>query len=199
MDERISFGSMLLTIFMLMNAAPQIPIFLNLLSDYTAKKQRLIIIREMSIALLVLLTFIFFGSKVLRLLDVDHYVVGIAGGLLLILISLNMVFPKEKTITGIPALEEPFIVPLAIPCTAGPGTMTALMVFSEQQGAMRATSALIAAWLLSLIIILLSSFVKKYLGHKGLKAVERLSGMLIFLFGVQMIANGAIVFIKSSF
>jgi multiple antibiotic resistance protein len=109
-----------------------------------------------------------------------------------------MIFPKEVKTEGLPA-HEPFIVPLAIPCIAGPATMTAVMLFSQQYGIYITMASLFVAWIPSLIIVFLASYIRDYLGDKGLKAVERLGGMLIFLVGIQMLSSGTIDLIKVSF
>jgi multiple antibiotic resistance protein len=198
MPESMSFITITISIFLLLNSYAQIPVFLALLANFDAKRQKIIIFREMIIALIVLIIFIFFGMQVLKLIGIKAPVIGIGGGFLLIVIALNMIFPKETKTEGLPA-HEPFIVPLAIPCIAGPATMTSVMLFAEQQGALLTTTALFVAWVPSLVVVLASSYIKNYLGDKGLKAVERLGGMLIFLVGIQMLASGTIDLIKISF
>lgn len=185
-------------IFLLLNAYAQIPVFLALLANYDHKRQKAIILREMLIALGVLLLFIFFGNEVLSLIGITEPVIRIAGGLLLVIISLNMIFPKESSTRGLPQ-HEPFIVPLAIPCIAGPGTMTALMVLAKESGSTVAVIALILAWIPSVIILFASSYIRQYLGDKGIQAIERLGGMLIVLIGVQMFAMGIVGLVKQSF
>ena len=138
--ENISFFTMTFTIFILLNAYSQIPVFLSLLSPFDQKRQKWIILREMLFALLTLFIFIFFGIEVLNHIGIQQPVIGIAGGFLLILIALNMIFPKESTSKGLPQ-HEPFVVPLAIPCIAGPGTITALMVLSKSKGIMLSSAA----------------------------------------------------------
>lgn len=197
-NSHVNIVTTTITIFLLLNSYAQIPVFLALLSNFDQKRQRNIILREMLIALGVLLLFIFFGNEVLTLIGISEPIIRIAGGLLLVIISLNMIFPKESSTKGMPQ-NEPFIVPLAIPCIAGPGTMTALMVLAKESGVGIATTALIAAWIPSLIILLASSYIRNYLGEKGIQAIERLGGMLIVLIGVQMFATGVVGLVKQSF
>jgi multiple antibiotic resistance protein len=197
LTEHISFSTLTISIFILLNSYSQIPIFLSLTSQFDAKRQRNIIIREMIFALVILITFTFFGSEALKVIGIKQPIIGMAGGLLLVIISLNMIFPKENT-DGLPK-HEPFIVPLAIPCIAGPGAITSLMVFAKQQGTLFAAGALFLAWIPSTLILLSSSVIKNYLGEKGLQALERLGGMLIVLIGIQMAAIGVIDLIKESF
>ena len=196
--ENVSFITLVISIFILLNSYAQIPVYLALLANFDRKRQRYIIIREMIFVFIILILFIFFGIKVLQIIGIKQPIIGIAGGLLLIIIALNMIFPKEASTKGMPQ-HEPFIVPLAIPCIAGPGSITALMVFAKQLGPMVATAALFIAWIPSTILLLLSSYIKDYLGEKGLEAVERLGGMVIVLIGIQMCALGIVDLVKESF
>jgi multiple antibiotic resistance protein len=185
----MSFISVATSLFFVLNSMGNVPFFVGILSGYPVKRQRKIIIREMLIALFILVSFNYFGNEILKVLGIDQCVVGIAGGTLLFLIALSMIFPKKNHLK-VPS-REPFIFPLAIPAVAGPGAITAVMIYSEQ---MHNTSWMLlpisAAWLLSAIILLASSNIKLFLGQKGLIACERLGGMVISLIAVQMFTTG---------
>ena len=193
-----SFFTLCISLFLVLNAVGQVPVFLALLAKYEPKDQRRIIIREVTIALGILLLFIFFGSEILHLIGISASVIGIGGGLLLIIIALTLIFPKDASLEGMPQ-HEPFIVPLAIPGLAGPGTIAAVMLFATKIGSVKTALAMLVAWIPSAILILTSSYIKKYLGEKGVQAVERLGGMLIFLIGIQMFCVGAINIVKEYF
>jgi multiple antibiotic resistance protein len=185
----MSFISVATSLFFILNSMGNVPFFVGILSGYPVKRQRKIIIREMLIALFILICFNYFGNEILNILGIDQCVVGIAGGTLLFLIALSMIFPKRNHLK-VPH-REPFIFPLAIPAVAGPGAITAVMIYSQQ---MHNTSWMLlpicAAWLLSAIILLASSNIKLFLGQKGLIACERLGGMVISLIAVQMFTTG---------
>jgi multiple antibiotic resistance protein len=92
------------------------------------------------------------------------------------------------------------IIPLAIPVITGPGSITTVMLYSHETGsAMFVAGAVVAAWIPSLIILLLGSYIKQVLGEKGLVAVERLGGMLVCLIGIQMLTNGTLSLVKDYF
>ena len=119
--EKMSFIQSAIYVFFVFNSIGEIPVFVSLLARYSHKKQIKIIIRELLIALVVLLVFAFFGKRMLQALQISTSTIGIGGGLLLIIIALNMIFPKlehanKKDLHG----HEPFIIPLAIPGLAGP-------------------------------------------------------------------------------
>jgi multiple antibiotic resistance protein len=185
----MSVISVTTSLFFVLNALGNVPFFVGILSSYSAKQQRRIIIREMLIALFILVCFNFFGDDILRILGIDQCVVGIAGGTLLFLIALSMIFPKKNNLKA-PG-REPFIFPLAIPAVAGPGAITAVMIYSQQvHNHFWMLMPIVLAWLCSSLILLASSNIKHFLGQKGLIACERLGGMVISLIAVQMFTTG---------
>lgn len=185
----MSVISVATSLFFVLNSLGVIPFFVGILSGYPVKRQRKIILREMLIALGILVCFNFFGNQILHLLGIDHCVVGIAGGTLLFLIALSMIFPKKNHLK-VPD-REPFIFPLAIPAVAGPGAITAVMIYSQQAPNVAwMLLPLGLAWLCSTLILLASSNIKTFLGQKGLIACERLGGMVISLIAVQMFTTG---------
>lgn len=126
----------------------------------------------------------------LQLLGISQSVLGVAGGTLLFIIALGMIFPRTSD-----QLEnkrsEPMIVPLATPIIAGPGAIATIMIYSEQLGNVWLSSSIILlAWIPTIIILLLSAYIKLFLGQKGLRACQKLGGMLISLIAVQMICTG---------
>ncbi|MFS8563704.1 MAG: MarC family protein [Rhabdochlamydiaceae bacterium] len=178
-----------------MNSLGNIPIFVGMLGEYPVKRQRRIILRELLIALGILILFTFFGRQFLGMLGISHGTIGIAGGTLLFLISLTMIFPNENAHTV--HRKEPFIFPLATPVVAGPGALTAAMIYAQQVANPFAVCvAIFIAWFFSSLILLASSNIKLFLGQKGLLACEKLGGMLICLISVQMFTEGLILVIR---
>ncbi len=188
-------------IFFVLNATGQIPLFLAMLARFDQKKQLKIITRELIFALAILILFTFFGDGILRILGISRPIIAIAGGVLLFLISLSMIFPKAAPEGGEKALaHEPMIIPLAIPVITGPGAITTVMLYAHETGsALLVAGAAFAAWVPSLIILLLGSYIKQLLGEKGLIAVERLGGMLVCLIGIQMFTSGLLLLVKEYF
>jgi len=194
----MSFFAIATALFFILNSLGSIPLFVSILADYPVKRQRRIILRELIVALIILLAFNFFGDNILDLLGISHAVIGIAGGTLLFLISLTMIFPKDNNHKA--PDREPFIFPLAIPIVAGPGAITTVMIYAQQtHNPYLMTGAIIAAWIPSAIILLASSNIKLLLGQKGLLACQRLGGMLICLIAVQMFTSGVIRVVQDNF
>ena len=185
-----SFSTIAFTIFFILNAPGQIPLFLAMLGRFNHKRQLKIIARELTIALILLLLFIFCGEWILKVLGISQAVIAAAGGILLFLISLTMIFPKPQSPTEVLTVE-PMVIPLAIPVITGPGAITTVMTYAHETGrpGMVALAAF-CAWVPSLIILLLGSYIKKILGDKGLMAIERLGGMLVCLIGINMATSG---------
>lgn len=193
-----SFSTIAFTIFFVLNATGQIPLFLALLAKFSHKRQLRIITREMIVALIILLLFTFFGDWILMVLGISRPIIAVAGGVLLFIISLTMIFPKPEQVEQM--TQEPMIIPLAVPVITGPGAITTVMTYSHNTGEPSLVAgAVICAWIPSLIILLLGSYVKKALGERGMIAVEKVGGMLIALIGVNMLTSGLLTLVKEFF
>ena len=192
----MKFLSSVIDIFIIFNACGQISFVSAMLAQFEPSRQRFIIIREVSIALFILLIFTFIGSDILNMMGVTIPVISIVGGLLVSLIAFNMIFPKNNSIVQSQFTNEPFIVPLATPSFAGPGSMSTVMLFTSKYGPVFTSGAVLAAIVPSLLILLAAPYLKKVFGARGMQAVEKITGMLICCVGVQMIANGITSIIK---
>ena len=193
---RIFFNA--ITLLLIMDPLGNIPPFLSALKPVEPERRRRILVREILIAYVVLLAFLFAGKYILRLLSLQEETVSIAGGIVLFLIALRMVFPRQDATRD--ALEgEPFIVPLAIPLIAGPSTLAALLLLQQQStpnSIWQLFLAVTLAWLATAIILLSSTMLYRLLKERGLIALERLMGMLLVMLAVQMFINGLAKFMK---
>jgi multiple antibiotic resistance protein len=192
---RIFFNA--ITLLLIMDPLGNIPPFLSALKKVEPARRRKILLREILIAYVVLLAFLFAGKYLLRLLSLQEETVSIAGGIVLFLIALRMVFPKPDA-TGDVLDGEPFIVPLAIPLIAGPSTLASLLLLQQTtpNGTVQLLLALTLAWVVTAIILLSSTVLYRLLKERGLIAVERLMGMLLVMLAVQMFINGLAKFMK---
>jgi len=179
------------TLFFVMDPIGNIPIFHAILKDVPLKTRIKIIVRELIIALGILLIFLLMGTQILNFLGLTQPALNVAGGIILFVIAIRMVFAM-KTL-GVDEDEgDPFIVPLAIPMVAGPSAITILMVQATSQPARKFEwfLALLLAWVLTTAILVASPFILKILGQRGVRALERLMGMLLILISVQMFLDG---------
>ncbi|MCL1056406.1 YhgN family NAAT transporter [Shewanella gelidimarina] len=186
-------------LFLIMDPLGNLPIFASILRHIEPKKRRRVLIRELLFALAIMMLFLFAGEAILNFLNLRSESVSIAGGIILFLIAIRMIFPQPGGVVGLAAGEEPFIVPMAIPLMAGPSVLAALILLAHTDGTrmMDWTVALLAAWGLSAIILLFYKVFTKVLGEKGLTAVERLMGMVLVMISVQMFLDGIASYMKA--
>jgi multiple antibiotic resistance protein len=184
-------------LFFVMDPLGNVPLFLSALRHVAPSRVRLIIMRELLIALAILVVFLFIGGFVLELLQVSPAALTAGGGVILLLIALRMVFPAGEP-RGEEVREEPFVVPLAIPYTAGPGMLATELLFMEREPHRWPVwlGAVVLAWLASAIILYFASNLRRMLGDRGLTAVERLMGMLLVVVAVQMLMRGAADYLR---
>ena len=180
------------TLLLIMDPLGNIPPFLSILKTVPLERRRIVLVREILLAYVVLLVFLFLGNYVLRFLRLQQETLSIGGGIVLFLIAIRMIFPREGGVVGEPLEGEPFLVPLAIPLFAGPSTLAALLLL-QRTAPGHTTSLFIAmtvAWAIGGAILLSSTFFYRVLRERGLIAIERLMGMLLVMVAVQMLING---------
>jgi multiple antibiotic resistance protein len=175
-----------------MDPLGNLPVFMSVLKTIEPKRRKIVLARELIFSLAIMMTFLFSGQAILDFLSVKQETVSIAGGIILFLIAIRMIFPTPGGVTGLPAGEEPFIVPLAIPMIAGPSVLAALILLANQDHnrMLDWSIALGVAWLISAIILMLSGLFHRVLGEKGLMAIERLMGMILIMISIQMLLDG---------
>ncbi|MFS2221780.1 YhgN family NAAT transporter [Pantoea sp. B65] len=196
MTEMISATILLLLI---MDPLGNLPIFMSVLKHLEPKRRRVVLIRELLIALVIMLLFLFAGEKILTFLNLRTETVSISGGIILFLIAIKMIFPsQESSSSGLSAGEEPFLVPLAIPLVAGPSLLATLMLLSHQYPNQMGhlVVALMIAWGMTVVILLLSGLFLRLLGDKGVNALERLMGLILIMLATQMFLDGIRAYLK---
>ena len=180
-------------LFLVMDPLGNIPVFLSVLDDVEPGRRTRVLIRELLLALVVLVAFLYAGQVMLGFLGLSEHSIRIAGGIILFLIALKMVFPVARSAHATDEIQgEPLLVPLAIPMVAGPSAMAVVMLLATNDPS-RMTEwllALLAAWFISSIILISATSLKRYLGQRGLIAIERLMGMLLIAISVQMLLEG---------
>ncbi len=193
----MTLWSIAFSLFLLMDSVGNVPFYISFLKGIPPHRQRVIIFRELLIALCIIMLFAFIGEGLMEFLKVSQDTVQIGGGIILFLLCLKMVFPDSvESINGLPHASEPFIVPLAVPLVAGPAVLAAVMIYSKQETShWIMLGAILIAWAASLLILLGSSLLEKVLGWRGILAVERLMGLVLTLIAIQMFLNGVSGFI----
>ncbi|MEZ8826687.1 YhgN family NAAT transporter [Vibrio amylolyticus] len=187
--EILSAATML---FLIMDPLGNLPIVLSILKHLDPKRRKKVLFRELLFALAILLLFLFAGQSIMNFLHVEPETLSISGGIILFIIAIKMIFPSAGSITGLAAGEEPFIVPMAIPMIAGPSVIAALLLLSTQHpdNMLELSAAVMLAWGATFFILMFSGFFHRILGERGLKAIERLMGLLLVMISTQMFLNG---------
>jgi len=191
----MDFLSAIITLFLIMDPLGNVPVFLAVLKQVPAERRRKILIREVLIAYAVLVLFLLVGERALDLLQIQQETISIAGGIVLFLIALRMVFPQkgshDESVDG-----EPLVVPLAIPLIAGPSTLaTLLLLRADTESTLELWLATTIAWSATAAILIAAPFFYRALGERGLVAMERLMGMVLVMISVQMFLNGVATFL----
>jgi len=186
-------------LFLILDPLGNVPVFLSLLRHLPARRQRIVMARELLIALVVLMLFLWAGKYALEVVHLRQESVAIAGGIVLFLIGIRMIFPPPHGLMGETPDGEPFIVPLAIPLVAGPSGMAAviLMGSNEPERLGEWSLALLLAWGATSAILFSSTYIYRLLGARALTAMERLMGMLLVAVSVQMLLDGVSSYWKS--
>ena len=195
----MSVAAAAILLFLILDPLGNVPVFLSLLKPLPPARRRRVLVRELLIALAVLLVFLWLGQWVLQAMHLRQESVSIAGGIVLFLIGLRMIFPTGEGLFGDTPEGEPFIVPMAIPMVAGPSGMAAVMLLGSQEPErmLEWTAALLIAWLATAVILYSATYLYRLLGRGVLIAVERLMGMLLVALSVQMLLDGVAAYLKS--
>jgi multiple antibiotic resistance protein len=184
---------------LVMDPLGNVPLFLAALKNVPDRRRWRVVLRELLIALAVLAAFILAGPVLLEGLHISESALRISGGIVLFLIALKMVFsPNEEAMLAGNPDEEPFIVPLAIPFVAGPSAMaTVLLLVSQQpQRKMECLAALLLAWVVTAAVLIVGDLLHRVLGHRGLRAMECLMGMILTTLAVDMSLGGIKQFLE---
>jgi multiple antibiotic resistance protein len=188
--------SIALLLFIVLDPFGNLVTLNTLLRAATPARRRRIIIRESVIALAILQLFVFAGSNILHGLGLQPYTLGISGGIVLFMISLGMVFPGRRVIDD-QAMEDPLVVPIAMPLIAGPGAISTVILLAQNNPVRDVALSVGLAWLVTASILTVSPFVFRLLGGRGAQALERLMGILLVMVSVQMVLNGLSAYLKA--
>ncbi|MEX0325107.1 MAG: MarC family protein [Puniceicoccaceae bacterium] len=147
------------------------------------------ITREVILATLVLTVALFLGPGLLRMLHLSEEALQLAGGIVLFLIAIKLVFPTDTSWMGVKQGEEPILFPLAVPLVAGPSAVATVMLFAAQYPDRMGVwvIAILVAMLIALVAFLFAPVLHRIVGNRGLSAFQRLMGMLLTVIAVQML------------
>lgn len=185
-----TFASATVLLLLITDPFGNIPIFVNALKRVSPERRKWVILREYLIAFGLLLSFMFVGEGFLRLMGLRDTSLQLAGGVVLFLIALRMIFPPvpghEPDIQG-----EPLIVPLAIPAIAGPSALATVILLVSQAPERRLEwiAALTLTMVLGVVVLLLAERIQRLLGERFVIAMERLMGLILVAVAVEMMVR----------
>jgi multiple antibiotic resistance protein len=194
------FTSAFVTLFVIMDPVGTVPIFLSLTGGYEPPRARRAARQAVLVSLIVIVVFAFFGQSILAYLHVSLPALQCAGGLLLLLVALELLTgrgdePMAQADTNVA------LVPLGTPLLAGPGAIVATMVFSKRVDTMgdflAVGLAVVAVHLCIWLAMTFSIPILRLLRESGILLVTRIAGLLLSAIAVQLVADAVHAFIRS--
>ena len=194
----LSFVSAVVILLLVLDPIGNVPVFVSLLRQVDPARRRRVITRECAIALVVLLTFVVFGRALLDLLGLSDHALNLAGGVIMFLIALRMIFRTDEGLYGDLPSGEPFIVPLAIPSIAGPAAIATvvLLVSRAPQRLPEWLAAVAVAMAVTFVVLVFAERISRWAGERVLTAFERLMGLLLTAIAVEMLLRGIEGFVR---
>ena len=179
-------------LFLVLDPLGNLPVVASLLKQVDSTRRARVVARECLIAYLILLAFMFGGRQFLDVMHLSEISLSIAGGVILFMIAINMVFKKADGVFGESLDHEPFIVPLAIPLIAGPSALATVMLMVSREPAKLGVwvAAMTAAVVVSATFLILGEKIEKLLGQRAMEAIERLMGLILTAIAVEMLLGG---------
>jgi MarC family membrane protein len=190
-----TFASATILLVLITDPVGNIPVFANALKHVAPERRARVILREILIAFFLLLTFMFVGEGFLKVMNLSDLSLQIGGGVILFLIALRMVFPPA-VVVEVEIIEEPLIVPLAVPAIAGPSALATVLLLVSQQPERRLDwiAALCVTMLISAVVLVSAERIQRLIGSRLVVAVERLMGLVLVSVAIEMMLRGAKTF-----
>ena len=187
-----SFVSALILLLLVLDPLGSLPVFIPIMRSVSRERRKRVAVREVSIAFFVLLAFMFLGEGFLRVMHLSERSLEVAGGVILLMVAIRMIFSHEGGVYGTPEGREPLIFPLAVPLLAGPSAMATVLLLASRQPdkVMQWVGALTCAMLVSGAVLILSDRIRKLLGDSVVSALEKLMGLVLTAIAVEMILAG---------
>ena len=197
--QEMTLVSAAVLLVLVMDPLGNVPVFLSALKQVPPARHTRVILREMCFALIALVLFLFLGGRMLGLLGLSEQSLGVAGGVILMLIALRMIFPSPETPLQEDMAGEPYIVPMAIPYVAGPSSMATVILLMSRDASRwpEWLGAVGLAWAICLPVMLMAAPLRRWLGERGLVAVERLMGLVLVTIAVDMLMTGVADFLRA--
>lgn len=192
----MSIWQIALALFLVANPIGNAPAFVAIVKNFDFSRQRAILLRESIFAFLLALFYLFVGERFFQLIQIKPYAISLAGGTVLLLIALAMIFPSKQTNGKDTEQQEPFIVPIAIPLVSGGGVLSTIMYYSaKEQNTLKLFTAVVIAFVAVTAVVVSSAYLQRLLGKRGLLALEQLMGMILAMISMEIFVKGFTMFL----
>jgi len=189
-----TFLSAFILLLLVLDPFGSLPVFISILGVVPPERRTRVAVREVAVAFVVLLAFMVAGQGFLTLMRLSERSLEVAGGVILIIIAIRMIFGGGAEIYGgdAAARREPFIFPLAVPLLAGPSAMATVLLLASRQPEhlVEWIVALTAALGVSGVVLLAADRIRRVLGSQMVAAIEKLMGLVLTAVAVEMILAG---------
>src|SRR3954466_12387833 len=195
------FTEVFVTLVVIMDPIGTIPLFLALTGGRSTRARRRLAWQAVAVAILVIAPFALFGQQILRYLGITVPALQGAGGLLLILVALELLTGKQEQPDDVPNVNVA-LVPLGTPLLAGPGAIVATIVFVRRADGtgdgLAIAAGIIAVHLVLYLALRFANVILRLIRESGVLLVTRISGLLLSAIAVQLVANSAIAFARQA-
>ena len=187
-----TFLSAFILLLLVLDPLGSLPIFIPIMRGVPPERRRMVAAREVGIAFAVLFAFMFFGDAFLRLMHLSERSLEVAGGVILLMVAIRMIFSAEGGVYGVPDGREPLIFPLAVPLLAGPSAMATVLLLASRQPTrvLEWVGALACAMAVSGLVLILCDRIRRWVGDSVISALEKLMGLVLTAIAVEMILAG---------
>lgn len=187
----MSLINLAIILFLIMDPIGNISSFLNMVQGIPPARQRVIIIREMLIALVAMVAFNYLGEFIFHILSISETTLRLTSGAILFLVAIKILFPTTDSLRANLPSGEPFVTPLAIPLIAGPSLLATVMLFAHLEPSQSVMlGSIIIAWIAALAVLFFAAPLQRILGNNGLMACERLMGLILVMLAIQRFLEG---------
>lgn len=187
-----TFLSAFILLLLVLDPFGSLPVFISILGAVTPERRTFVAVREVLIAFVVLVLFMVSGQGFLNLMRLSERSLEVAGGVILVIIAIRMIFGGGEIYGADVSKREPFIFPLAVPLLAGPSAMATVLLLASRQPDHLVTwiGALTAALAVSGVVLLAADRIRRALGSQMVAAIEKLMGLVLTAVAVEMILAG---------
>ncbi|MBL7081612.1 MAG: MarC family protein [Candidatus Omnitrophica bacterium] len=176
-------------LFVAVDALGNIPSFISLSEGFTSKQRRHVVNESIAIATLAAVLFIFIGKRILQIIGITASDFKIAGGILLLVLSIYFLLPGKKRFFSSQA-QHIGIFPLAAPLITGPAVLTTSLILLDSFGPLLTLSSLILNMLIAWIFFLGSVKILRFIGEAGLCAISSISDIILAAYALMLIHRG---------